>query len=164
MRSRGSVQRTHIITNTSSHALRMNTAQLIRLPTLRMGHGHLSVSLNSHGSTPVFQPPRNRCVAMPLTANMDAYSAMKKNDQRRPLYSVWKPATSSLSASARSNGARLHCAVAQVKYVQKASKVNGSWKTFQFQKAPPCFRATVFRSMLPARMTGTSTQMAIGTS
>ena len=40
---------------------------------------------------------------------------MKKNDQRRPLYSVWKPATSSLSASARSNGARLHWAVAQVK-------------------------------------------------
>ena len=54
-------------------------------------------------------------MAMPLTANMLAYSAMKKNDQRSPLYSVWKPATSSLSASARSNGARLQLAVAQVK-------------------------------------------------
>ena len=54
---------------------------------------------------------------MPLTANMLAYSAMKKNDQRKPLYSVWKPATSSLSASARSKGARLHEAVAQVKKV-----------------------------------------------
>ena len=52
---------------------------------------------------------------MPLTANMLPYSAMKKNDQRKPLYSVWKPATSSLSASARSNGARLQLAVAQVK-------------------------------------------------
>src|SRR5262249_59704331 len=114
----------------------MNTTQLIRLPTFRMGHGQSSVLLNS-GKKPVFQPPRNRCVAIPLTANMDAYSAMKKNDQRKPLYSVWKPATSSLSASARSNGARLHWAVAQVKYVQKAMKVNGSWKTYQFQNAPP---------------------------
>ena len=52
---------------------------------------------------------------MPLTANMLPYSAMKKKDQRRPLYSVWNPATSSLSASARSNGARLQLAVAQVK-------------------------------------------------
>ena len=52
---------------------------------------------------------------MPLTANMLAYSAMKNNNQRKPLYSVWKPATNSLSASARSNGARLQLAVAQVK-------------------------------------------------
>ena len=40
---------------------------------------------------------------------------MKKMLQRKPEYSVWKPATSSLSASARSNGARLTLAVAQVK-------------------------------------------------
>src|SRR5215831_1013219 len=132
MRRRGSVQRTHIITNTSNHAFSTNTTQLIRLPTLRIGHGQSSVLLSSHGTTPVFQPPRKRRTAMPLTANMDAYSAMKKNDQRRPLYSVWKPATSSLSASARSNGARLQLAVAQVKYVQKAAKVNGSWNRYQF--------------------------------
>ena len=50
---------------------------------------------------------RNRMLAMPLTANMLPYSAMKKNDQRRPLYSVWKPATSSDSLSGRSKGARL---------------------------------------------------------
>src|SRR5579871_4309465 len=101
---------------------------------------------------------------MPLTANMLAYSAMKKNDQRNPLYSVWKPATSSLSASARSKGARLQLAVAQVKYVQKAQKVNGSWKTYQFQKAPVCCMAMVLRFMVPATMTGTMTQIAIGTS
>src|SRR3954471_19157810 len=136
MRSRGSVQRTHIITNTRTHTFITNTTQLIRLPTFRIGHGQSSVLLSSHGSTPVFQPPRNSSVAMPLTANMAAYSAMKKNDQRRPLYSVWKPATSSLSASARSNGARLHWAVAQVKYVQKATKVNGSWNRYQFHNMP----------------------------
>src|SRR4051794_1591346 len=169
MRSRGSVQRTHIITNTSSHAFSTNTTQLMTLPTLRIGHGQSSVLLSSNGSTPVLQPPRNSSVAMPLTANIAAYSAMKKNDQRRPLYSVWKPATSSLSASARSKGARLHWAVAQVKYVQKATKQNGSWNRFQFQKTGPVTgsdwpRAILLRSMLPATMTGTSTQMAIGTS
>src|SRR5262249_55042767 len=108
-------QRTHIITNTRPHALMMKTTLLIRLPTLRIGQGHAITLLSSHGTSPLFQPPRNSSTAMPLTANMEAYSAMKKNDQRRPLYSVWKPATSSLSASARSKGARLHWAVAQVK-------------------------------------------------
>src|SRR4026209_2273778 len=121
MRSRGNVQRTHICTNTSTQALTMNTITLITLPTQPSG------TVKSNGVNPVCQPPRNSSTAMPLTANMEAYSAMKKNDQRRPLYSVWKPATSSLSASARSNGARLHEAVAQVKYAQKAAKVNGSW-------------------------------------
>ena len=38
---------------------------------------------------------------------MLAYSARKKNANRIPEYSVWKPATSSCSASGRSNGARL---------------------------------------------------------
>src|SRR5262245_22338567 len=37
MRSRGSVQRAHIMTKTSSHALRTKTTALIRLPTLRIG-------------------------------------------------------------------------------------------------------------------------------
>src|SRR5262249_17529015 len=107
---------------------------------------------------------RNSSVAMPLTANMLAYSAMKKNDQRRPLYSVWKPATSSLSASARSNGARLHWAVAQQKYVQKATKVNGSLKTYQFQNSPAWYWPTRLRSIVPATITGTRTHNAIGTS
>ena len=37
------------------------------------------------------------------------------NDHRIPLYSVWNPPTSSLSASARSKGARLQLAVATMK-------------------------------------------------
>src|SRR6516225_4088213 len=86
----------------------------------------LSTSAGSHG-IPSFQPPRNMMLAMPLTANMLPYSAMKITSQRNPQYSVWKPATSSLSASARSNGARLQLAMAQVKYVQNAANVNGSW-------------------------------------
>ncbi|GIS62910.1 MAG: hypothetical protein CM1200mP2_51350 [Planctomycetaceae bacterium] len=69
----------------------------------------------SRPGIPVCQPPKNSSTAMPQTANMLAYSARKKKLQRKPLYSVRKPATSSLSASARSNGARLQLAVAQTK-------------------------------------------------
>ena len=62
-----------------------------------------------------FQPPKNKMAASPLTANIEPYSAMKKMLQRKPEYSVRNPATSSLSASARSNGARLQLAVATMK-------------------------------------------------
>src|SRR5215813_959015 len=108
---------------------------------------------------------------MPLDDTMLPYSAMKKISQRKPLYSVWKPATSSLSASARSNGARLQLAVPQVKNVQKAQKVNGSWKMYQFQnqlRASHQWSTGVtwtkwLRFMVPATMTGTRTLMARGT-
>src|SRR5262245_24578361 len=118
------------------------------------------------------QPPRNNSTAMPLMANMLPYSAMKKISQRKPLYSVWKPATSSLSASARSNGARLQLAVPQGKKVQKAQNVNGSWNRYQFQNRPGesyqgtsgLMRAKSLRFIVPATMTGTSTLMARGTS
>src|SRR5262249_22542205 len=60
IRSRGSVQRTHICTNTSSQHLTMNTITLMTFPT----HPR-AVTDRSHGVTPVFQPPRNRSTAMP---------------------------------------------------------------------------------------------------
>src|SRR5580704_10811599 len=53
------------------------------------------------------QPPRKRSVAMQQTVTMLAYSAMKKPANVMLLYSTWKPATSSFSASGRSNGTRL---------------------------------------------------------
>src|SRR6516225_1882601 len=51
-------------------------------------------------------PPSHSVTAMDDTASIAAYSARKNSDQRNPLYSVWKPATSSDSASGRSKGAR----------------------------------------------------------
>src|SRR5260221_434482 len=101
---------------------------------------------------------------MPLTANMLAYSAMKKNDQRKPEYSVWKPATSSLSASARSKGARLQLAIAQVKYIQNATKVNGSWNRYHDQMPLDCCIAARLRFIVPATTTGTRMQIAMGIS
>src|SRR5262245_50251493 len=117
MRSRGSDQRIHIITKTSSQHLPKKTAMLRRLPSQKP-----HAELGSNGNSPVCQPPRNSRAASPLTANMLPYSARKKIDQRRPLYSVWNPATSSLSASARSNGARLQLAVAVMKKIKKIGR------------------------------------------
>src|SRR5581483_1796349 len=100
MRSRGKVQRTHICTNTNSQALTMNTTTLMTLPITQPSHDGCSALPPSHtcvekvvlssgtNGRPVCQPPRNKSTAIPLTANIAPYSAMKKNDQRSPLYSV----------------------------------------------------------------------------
>src|SRR3954470_13040758 len=53
------------------------------------------------------QPPRNSVVAIAETVTMLTYSARKNSANFRDEYSVWKPPTSSDSASGRSNGARL---------------------------------------------------------
>src|SRR5262249_17407124 len=112
----------HIMTKTKNQHLKMKTVTLIRLPSQKptchvvpraSKFKKLKNSVHSQG-TPMLQPPRNISVAIPLTANMLPYSAMKITSQRKPEYSVWKPATSSLSASARSNGARLQLAKAHV--------------------------------------------------
>src|ERR1035437_6507538 len=60
------------------------------------------------------QPPQKSVTATEETTKMLAYSARKYRHQRNPLYSVWKPPTSSDSASGKSNGARLVSAVAAI--------------------------------------------------
>src|ERR1700690_1665942 len=52
-------------------------------------------------------PPSHKVTAIDDTAIIAAYSPSMKSDQRKPLYSVWKPAVNSDSASGKSNGARL---------------------------------------------------------
>src|SRR6266576_240760 len=52
-------------------------------------------------------PPSHKVTAIDETAIMAEYSARKNSDQRKPLYSVCKPAVNSDSASGKSNGARL---------------------------------------------------------
>src|SRR3954462_10039007 len=53
------------------------------------------------------QPPRNSVTASAETVIMLMYSARKNIANFSDEYSVWKPPTSSPSASGRSNGARL---------------------------------------------------------
>src|SRR5580698_10287565 len=74
------------------------------------------------------QPPRNSSVAMQQTVTMLAYSAMKNDAKVMLLYSTWKPATSSFSASGRSNGTRL---VSANEAIMKMMKLMISGMTFQ---------------------------------
>src|SRR5581483_8219074 len=152
IRSRGRDQRGHIITRISTVPLPSNTAVSSRFPQQKPHR-----SAGSNGRNPVCHPPRNKSAASPLTANMLPYSARKKYDHRIPLYSVWNPATNSLSASARSNVARLQLAVAVMKNRKKATNVNGSWNRFQFQNHPTCCRPISVRLSVPATHTGTTT-------
>src|SRR5579875_33706 len=73
------------------------------------------------------QPPRNSTVMSADMANRYTYSASIKKAQRKPVYSVWYPATSSDSDSGRSNGVRLNSAVeAMMKMIKPigCSKIN----------------------------------------
>jgi len=55
----------------------------------------------------VFHAPKNSTTLIIDTKNIIEYSEKNTNAKRIPVYSVWKPATSSDSASGMSNGARL---------------------------------------------------------
>src|SRR5215470_13498705 len=73
------------------------------------------------------QPPSQRVIAIDDTAIMAAYSPSMNKDQRRPLYSVWKPAVSSDSASGRSKGARLVSATIATAKMKNEMKPSGKY-------------------------------------
>lgn len=73
-------------------------------------------SRNGSGS----HPPRNSTVVNEAMAKKYTYSASMKNAQRKPEYSTWKPATSSDSASGKSNGTRFSSAVEAIRNTMKA--------------------------------------------
>src|SRR6267142_3292818 len=81
--------------------------------------GNTACSIGGPNSGPS-QPPKNSRVATLATVTMLAYSAMKNMANFIALYSVWYPATSSVSASGKSNGMRLVSAYAAVTYVKNA--------------------------------------------
>src|SRR6266545_676117 len=60
----------------------------------------------SWASNGPFHPPRNSTVVSAAITTMPAYSASRKNANRRPVYSVRYPNTSSESAIGMSNGGR----------------------------------------------------------
>jgi hypothetical protein len=73
----------------------------------------MNVSLmNSSG---MLYPPKNRIAVSVDISTIEQYSPRKKNTKIIPLCSVKKPATSSDSASGRSNGVRLVSASAEIK-------------------------------------------------
>src|SRR5271168_2466707 len=84
------------------------------------------------------QPPKNRIVARQDTVIMLVYSAMKNMANLKLEYSVWKPATSSDSASGKSKGTRLVSAMAATKKQRKPRICgNGPEKMFQPRMPTP---------------------------
>src|SRR5438876_1073140 len=72
------------------------------------------------------QPPKNMIVATAAIPNISPYSPSWNRANRMPVYSAKYPATSSDSASGKSNGTRLTSAVAAVRKVRLARIPNGS--------------------------------------
>src|SRR6266540_80309 len=68
-------------------------------------------------------PPRNSVTAMAETVSRCRYSPRKNSANLMPEYSVWYPATSSVSASARSNGGRFVSASEAIAYTRKAGNI-----------------------------------------
>src|SRR5918998_2824456 len=65
-------------------------------------------------------PPKNNVVAIAEMITTWMYSPRKNIAKRMPEYSVCKPATSSVSASGRSNGARLVSAIPAIMKIRNA--------------------------------------------
>src|SRR5947208_12345363 len=72
------------------------------------------MNLSESGRNGPFQPPRNSVTAIEQIVMMFEYSPRKNSPKRMLEYSVWKPATSSDSASGRSNGVRFVSASAVI--------------------------------------------------
>src|SRR5438034_169220 len=72
-----------------------------------IGHQPLFAPLHNETGQGARQPPKNSVAHSADTVTMLMYSARKNSANLSDEYSVWKPPTSSDSASGRSNGARL---------------------------------------------------------
>src|SRR5580704_13749538 len=81
-------------------------------------------------------PPKKNVTTMADIVMVFMNSARKKRPKRMDEYSVWKPPTSSVSASVRSNGGRVSSAVMAI-----MKKMNGRKPRrirFQFQNPSDC--------------------------
>src|ERR1700727_4065778 len=87
--------------------------------------------VNGGSATGGSQPPRNRIAAIAHIVVIATYSpSMNKRYGVEP-YSTMKPATSSDSASTRSNGGRLVCGSAETK---KTTNIGNSGSQYQVRK------------------------------
>src|SRR6266704_6825546 len=95
------------------------------------------IQVNGATATGGSQPPRNRIVAMAHMVRIAMYSPRKNSRKGVDEYSTAKPATSSDSASTRSNGGRLVSASAETK---KMTNIGNSGSQYQLSKPylPSC--------------------------
>src|SRR4051794_13984950 len=95
------------------------------------------------------QPPRNRIVAIAHMVAMAMYSPRKNSRKGVEEYSTAKPATSSDSASTRSNGGRLVSARAETKNTTNIGN-SGSQNQFSRPYLPSCASTMAERLSEPA--------------
>src|SRR5215213_2279973 len=81
-----------------------------------------------HGAGPR-HPPRNSVTAIDDTTTVLTYSPSMNIANAMPEYSVWNPATSSDSASERSNGGRFTSASAQIRKIANAGNCGIAYQT-----------------------------------
>src|SRR5437660_1504920 len=95
------------------------------------------------------QPPRNRIVAIAHMVAIAMYSPRKNSRKGVDEYSTANPATSSDSASTRSNGGRLVSASAETK---KITNIGNSGSQYQLNKpkSPSCAFTIAVRLSDPA--------------
>src|SRR5690606_22680395 len=102
--------------------------------TLRRNQITPGIQVNGATGNGGSQPPRNRMVAIAHMVRMAMYSPRKNSRNWVEEYSTAKPATSSDSASTRSNGGRLVSASAEMK---KITNIGSSGSQYQLS-APSC--------------------------
>src|SRR6267154_1951097 len=85
---------------------------------------HVNGGIGNGGS----QPPRNRIVAMAHMVAMAMYSPRKNSRNGVEEYSTANPATSSDSASTRSNGGRLVSARAEMKKITNIGRSGSQYQ------------------------------------
>src|ERR1019366_5202435 len=105
--------------------------------------------VNGGSATGGSQPPRNRIVAIAHIVQIATYSPSMNNRYGVEPYSTMKPATSSDSASTRSNGGRLVSASAETK---KMMNIGNSGSQYQLNSpyGPSCAWTMVVRLSEPA--------------
>src|SRR6266851_4750712 len=96
------------------------------------------------------QPPRNRMVASAHMVAMAMYSPRKNSRNGVEEYSTAKPATSSDSASTRSNGGRLVSASAETKKTTNIGN-SGSQNQLNSPYLPSCASTIALRLSEPAQ-------------
>jgi hypothetical protein len=88
-----------------------------RIHTKKKIHKNILIkNQTTGGRNGPLHPPKKKVTAIAETVKMLAYSAIKNNENFMLLYSVWYPATNSVSASGKSNGHLFTSAMALIAY------------------------------------------------
>src|ERR1700687_3820102 len=122
-----------------------------RKPTLARNHTMPGTSVSGHTGNGGSQPPRNIMVPSAHMVMIATYSPSMNSMYGVDEYSTMKPATSSDSASTKSNGGRLVSASAETK---KITNIGNSGSQYHCNRphGPACASTILVRLSEPAHM------------